>query len=119
MGALPDVIADGLAESRALLTPVVSKAARLGLDLRTLGWHKQPKFDAGRKIFHFEHGVTVSELRELCMRQRTAHGVLRVLTTKPRIVRILKKEYRRLTNLGYRSKRPDLEAAYLQAGIAF
>jgi hypothetical protein len=117
-------ISDDIRKCTDLITPQVSKAAageaaRQGLNLRILGWHKQPKVDRGRRIFHYEHGVTVWELRRLCMRRRTARGVLRVLTTKPRVVWILKKEDRRLTALGLRSKRPDMETAYRKAGIVF
>jgi hypothetical protein len=120
---LKESIGDDIRKATDLLTPAVSKAAhgrasRLGIDLCTQGWHGQPKFDAGRKVFHFEHCVTVAELRRLCMEQRSVRDVLRVLSTKPRTVWVLKEEDRRLTAQGHKSNRPDPLAAYRKAGIA-
>jgi hypothetical protein len=104
-----------------LVPPVVSlaaqaEAARLGVDLRQMGWHDQHRFDPGRRIFHWEHVHTVSSISSLCLEASSATQIEEHLE-KVRVAWILKAEDLRLTALGFRSSRPDADAAYRAAGI--
>lgn len=94
-----------------------TEAEVLGIDLREQTWHDQSRFDAEREVFHVEHMVPVSALRELCLRCDDEEQVLSVLTTRLRVVWILKSEDAELTRLGFRHRRSDPEDAYRQAGI--
>lgn len=119
---LREAVADDLKKCTNFCVPRVSvrahrRASRLRIDLRGQGWHQQPRFDPGRRIFHWEHVHPVSALIAHCERQRTVRGVLRVLLTLPQVVWVLKEEDRRLTRLGYRSRRSDPAEAYERAGI--
>jgi hypothetical protein len=89
----------------------------LGVDLRKHGWHQQPRFDPGCRTFHWEHVYPVSALFEACNRQRSSGGILRVLQRIPHVAWILTSEDRRLTKLGFRSRRDDPVQAYRAAGI--
>jgi hypothetical protein len=92
-----------------------AKALALNVNLEEKTWHDQHSFDPGRQLFIVEHMVTVSELRERCLRVSDQDGVLAVLTNDLRIVWILREEDERLTALKYRSKRPA--TAYEEALI--
>lgn len=92
-------------------------ARRIGVDLRLLDWHDQPKFDPGRKLFHLEHIVPVSDIRKSCCIASSREAVLEVLINQIAVAWILKEEDERLVRLGFRSIRPDPEAAYRAAGI--
>ena len=39
-----------------------NEAKRLGISLNHKRWSEQPKFDAGRRIFHLEHKYPVSDM---------------------------------------------------------
>lgn len=104
-----------------LVPPRVSLAAaaeaeRLGIDLTRMGWHDQPRFDLGRRLFHWEHVHTISSIRALCL-EASSPGEVEEHLDKVRVAWILKAEDRRLTGLGFRAARPDSDAAYLAAGI--
>jgi hypothetical protein len=104
------------------LTPRVSinadsAAQSIGVDLRLVDWHDQPKFDPGRKLFHMEHVIPVLDVRNSCSLATSKEDVLAVIKSKIVIAWILKEEDYRLSQLGFRSKRPDPWAAYLAAGI--
>ncbi|HET8836182.1 MAG TPA: hypothetical protein VFN08_15740 [Gemmatimonadales bacterium] len=95
-----------------------AEAAKRGVELAAMSWHDQPKFDRGRKVFHFEHLQPIGSWLEAVCKQSSAEGVLALLRKGFRIAWILKVEDRRLTELGYRSDRPDPGAAYQAAGIS-
>jgi hypothetical protein len=105
-----------------LIAPLVSIAARAaaerkGIDLCQEDWHSQTRFDPGRSLFHVEHVTTVSALREMCLHAPSEEVLVHSLTAGIRIAWILKDEDAKLTQLGYRSHRPDPDIAYRQAGI--
>ncbi|MFM7674369.1 MAG: hypothetical protein ACKO5F_02005 [Synechococcus sp.] len=108
---LPDNLIPRVSVSADLL------AQKMGVDLRLVDWHDQPKFDPGRKIFHMEHFIPVRDVRLSCCAASCAAEVLDVLKSKIVVAWILKEEDNRLNELGFRSKRPDPEAAYRAAGI--
>lgn len=113
-------ISDDIKKCTNFIKPEVSqgafrKAKIRHVDLYLKNWHDQPKFDARRELFHFEHIVPVSAIRELCENRKTKKAILEILKTRLRIAWILKREDQELTRLGYRSKRPD--SAYGEAGI--
>lgn len=93
-----------------------AEAERRSVDLREMGWHDQHRFDRGRLMFQWEHVIPVGRIREACLDAQSADEVAGILKTA-RVAWILKEEDRRLTSLGYRSIRPDPEAAYREAGI--
>jgi hypothetical protein len=93
-----------------------AEAERRGVDLRAMGWHDQHRFDRGRVMFQWEHVLPVGRLREACLAAVSAAEIVQILQTA-RVAWILKEEDRRLTALGYRSVRPDPDAAYGEAGI--
>jgi hypothetical protein len=80
-------------------------------------WHSQSSFDAGRKTFHWEHVDPVSAIQEATEAAVSEKQVFEILNRRLRIAWILKKEDKKLKKLGFRSKRPDPEAAYLAAKI--
>lgn len=105
-----------------VLAPEVSEAAlreaeRIGVDICTHTWHSQSSFDAGRKVFHWEHVDPISCIQEACEGAECEEAVLEILKTRLRIAWILKQEDRELTRLGFRSNRPDPEGAYRAAKI--
>lgn len=90
-----------------------------GINLGAMTWNNQTnkKFDPSRKQFHFEHFNTVFDIRSFCLDAKTLEEIKNILSTKTKIVWILKEEDKRLTALGYQRHRPDPEAAYLHSGI--
>ena len=92
-------------------------AATMGVDLRSVGWHDQETFDSGRKLFALEHVVPVSQLRDACLDARSEAEVAESLV-RARVAWVCHEEDQALTDLGYRSDRPDPEAAYRAAGIS-
>jgi hypothetical protein len=118
---LLESLSDDIRKYSDLVPPAVSlaaqaEAARLGVDLRQMGWHDQPRFDPGRRIFHWEHVHTVSSIRSLCLEASSATQVEEHLD-KVRVAWILKVEDLTLTALGFRSRRSDADEAYRAAGI--
>ena len=101
------------AQERAIRLP----GAGPEVDLAAQSWHEQHAFDPGREIFHFEHMTPVSAVREACLIAVSADEVAVVLASRIRVAWILKDEDLRLTKNGHRSKRPDPETAYREAGI--
>lgn len=119
---LLESMSDDIKKCTNFVEPEVSEAAlteayHLQVDLHMQNWHDQPSFDAGREIFHFEHVVPVSAIRAACCNQTSEIAVLAVLKGRLRVAWILKSEDAELTRLGYRSNRPDPDAAYRNAGI--
>ena len=92
-------------------------AAELGVELRTLAWRDQPRVDPGRKRFLLEHVLPVAEVRERCREAATEDDVAECLK-QVRVAWILREEDDRLTELGYRTDRPDPAVAYQDAGIS-
>ena len=95
----------------------MNAASDLGIDLKLMDWHDQPKFDPERKVFHLEHVNPVSMVRDRCIGEHSLDAVKDILASDLRIAWILKEEDKILRDLGYRSKRPSPEAAYAEAGI--
>src|SRR5262249_38012358 len=105
-----------------VLAPEVSEAAlqeaeRLGVNIWAQTWHSQSSFDAGRRVFHWEHVAPISSIQEACEGAGCEEAVLEILKARLRIAWILKREDRELTRLGLRSNRPDPEGAYRAAKI--
>lgn len=105
-----------------VLAPEVSEAAlkeaqRIGVQICAKSWHSQSSFDAGRKVFHWEHVDPISSIQEACETAGCEEAILEILRTRLRIAWILKREDRELTRLGFRSKRSTPEDAYRAAKI--
>jgi len=105
------------------ITPRVSDAAQTepaarDVNLSAMGWHDQPQFDRGRKLFHLEHMTPVSAIREECLSAPSISSIESALNSA-KTAWILKSEDRKLTALGFRTNRPDPENAYQKAGITF
>lgn len=115
-------ISDDIKKCTNFIVPGVSNAAQekanqIKINICTKNWHDQHKFDKGRSIFHFEHIVPVKSIRDECLSAFSEHEVHEILTTKLRVIWILKSEDYELTRLGFRSIRPEPEQAYSEAGI--
>jgi hypothetical protein len=115
-------ISDDIKKCTNFILPEVSRAAHdeaehLGVDLFLKNWHDQSRFDPKRKIFHFEHVLPVSAIRDLCEDMKTEEAIYNLLRTRLRIAWILKSEDAKLTSLGFRSKRADPDSAYREAKI--
>jgi hypothetical protein len=93
------------------------KAQEIGIELSTQSWHDQPKFDHSRKIFQYEHYFTVKTIREKCLKAMSEEEIMDVLKDNATVIWILKDEDKKLTALGYRSKRENPAIAYKEAGI--
>jgi hypothetical protein len=120
---LKEAIAGDVRKASDILSTILvseaahAEAAKLGVDLRELAWHDQPKFDGGRKVFHFEHVEPVGTWIDAVCEQTSVDGVLAVLKRGFRVAWILKVEDRELTRLGFRHTRPNPDIAYQSAGI--
>jgi hypothetical protein len=115
-------ICDDIKKCSNFLVFEVSEAAQreaetLGVDLCHKNWHDQPSFDRDRRTFHFEHVKPVKAVYDLCSEAKSPEEILEVLVQNMRVAWILKNEDDKLTGLGYRSKRPNPDAAYAEAGI--
>lgn len=93
-------------------------AAALGIDLATETWQSQPRFDPGRAVFHYEHCTPVGMLVLQVIDAAHSGEIVAVLDRGLRLAWITKAEDARLTQLGFKHKRPDSDAAYAEAGIA-
>jgi hypothetical protein len=118
---LLESISDDIKKCSNFVAPEVSKAAlekadSIGIDLYCQNWHDQGRFDPGRVVFQWEHVVPVSAVREVCRKNPVEAAVTEALK-RIRVAWILKSEDVKLTRLGYRSNRPDPDAAYIHAGI--
>ena len=117
-----EAVSDDIKKCTNFLTPEVSVAAKQkaeskAVDLFSKDWHEQHQFDPGRGVFHFEHVVPVLSIRKMCERAHSSEEILSILLRNLRVAWILKEEDRKLSSLGYRSKRPDPNEAYRHAGI--
>jgi hypothetical protein len=102
---------------RELSRAAQEQAQVIAVDLLTQDWHDQPRFDPKRRVLQFEHIVPVLTIRKKCLSARTVEEVLSILEVEIRVAWILKEEDRRLTSLGFKSKRPDPDHAYRLARI--
>jgi hypothetical protein len=118
-------ISDDIKKCTNFISPGLSQAAqkeaeRLGVDLRSLNWHDQPRFDPGRKMFQWEHILPVKSIRKKCFDQPFEKNIFKILKRNLRVAWILKIEDAELTRRGYRTDRrnlPDAYRAYKQAKI--
>lgn len=97
--------------SRAAL----EKANDMDIDLKTLTWHTQPKFDKHRSIFHYEHCNPISQLcHDVLKTERDLADILNDNIT----CWILKNEDANLNNRGFRSERGNnWQDCYQKCGI--
>jgi hypothetical protein len=119
---LSESITDDLRKLTDLLKPLASKKAyeaakQSNIDILEMGWHDQHKFDKGRLVFHFEHFYPISGIKQKCLQAKNEIEIENILRNNIRVVWLLKEEDKRLTELGYKSKRPNPEKAYSDAGI--
>jgi hypothetical protein len=70
-----------------------------------------------RENLHYEHWSTVGDIRRALEDCEAPAEVLRHLHRMLKIAWITKEENATLTQLGFRTKRPDPAGAYLAAGI--
>ena len=117
---LRESIGDDIRKYSDCHTPEASKAALetaapLGIDLYTMHWHNQKKFDPGRSIFVFEHVVPVGVIRDECIAAHTESAIMDVLMNRTRVAWILRSEDALLNGHGYCRKRPP--HAYTEVGI--
>jgi hypothetical protein len=93
----------------------------LGIDdLRRLHFDDGCRIPGGRRSssLHWEHWLPVAEMRrELMSLSDPTPAACRAVLSKARLCWILKEEDDRLSELGFRSRRPDPDAAYRAAGI--
>jgi hypothetical protein len=83
------------------IPPRVSDAAKtaakkLDVNLSVMGWHDQPRFDRGRKLFHLEHITPVSAIREECLSAQSMNSI-EIALNSAKVAWILKSEDRKLT----------------------
>tara|TARA_X000001382_G_scaffold21504_1_gene13094 strand:+ start:32 stop:484 length:453 start_codon:yes stop_codon:yes gene_type:complete len=94
------------------------KAHQVALDNNwplDMNWYNQNKYDKGRKELLMEHKNPVEEIwQKLCA---SPWDTQKILKKEIHIVWVTRKEDAELTRLGYRSKRPDSDKAYREAGI--
>jgi hypothetical protein len=119
---LLEAISDDLKKCSTFLRPKVSRAAldaatRLGVDLRSMNWRDQPRFDPQRTTFHIEHMVQASAIRAVCLNASSNVAVLAILKEHLCVAWILKSEDRELTQRGYRVSRVDSATAYRESNI--
>ena len=88
-----------------------------GADYSKLTWANHPKIDPGRKNIVREHMTTCYEIKNKINASLNIEEVTDILTNDLRIVWITKAEDAKLTELGYKSRRPDPVKAYKEAGI--
>ena len=114
-------ISDDIKKFTDCVAPRVSVAAheeatKRHVKLSGMGWHDQPQFDKGRKLFHREHLIPVGAIRDKCLKADSISYITEALNSAT-VAWILKSEDRQLTKLGFRSNRPDPALAYQKAGI--
>lgn len=119
--ALRESISVDLRKISDLLKPMVSRKAKIeatrrSLCLETLTWHRQPIVDPKRKVFHYEHVIPVSIIRDKCL-EASSEETIELILSKLKVAWILKTENEELNRLGFQSNRIDPESAYLAAGI--
>jgi hypothetical protein len=94
----------------------IREAAGRGVNLWVHTWRTQRKFDPDRAVFHWEHVNPIACIQKRCEAAESEEEILDALAGL-RIAWILKREDQQLNRLGFRSNRPDPEAAYRAAGI--
>ncbi len=98
-----------------------AEAKRWGLgNLVEYNWYDQVKVmgDVGRKTFAWDHFFPVAELRRrIDALERPTEPQVRKILRLASVAWILKREDRRLNELGFRHRRPDPDAAYDDARI--
>lgn len=92
-------------------------AADIGVTLESQTYASQPRFDRGRKLFHYEHYAPLETIVARLESTSSTEVALDVLEELLRVSWILKSEDRRLTELGFQYIRPDPAKAYEAAGI--
>lgn len=92
-------------------------AAELGVDLSKETYASQPRFDRGRKLFHYEHYATLETIVARLESTSSVEAAIDVIEELLHVAWILKSEDRRLTELGFRHLRPEPASAYVTAGI--
>jgi hypothetical protein len=80
-----------------------------------LEWKNQPKYDPGRKNLLMEHKNPVEEIWLKLL--ESPENIFDTLKSHHVLVWVTREEDKRLNKLGYRSKRPDSNKAYKEAGI--
>jgi hypothetical protein len=80
-----------------------------------LDWPKQSKYDPGRKMLLMEHKNPLEEMWKKLIAE--PEKTTEILNKENVIVWVTREEDNKLTELGYRSKRPDSDKAYREAGI--
>jgi len=98
-------------------TAAAEVAHSLGADIRILTWHGQPKYDPGRKRLHLDHVFPVSTVIATCVGDPRVEHVLDTLTRYRHVLWITKDENARLDDAGFKSCRPDPQAAYRKVAI--
>lgn len=93
------------------------RAQSLGVDLRTQTWHRQWGFDPKRATFLIEHVTPNRVMREAAVEADSVDAIVEIIRRHYRVAWILKSENDELNRLGFRTKRPDPDDAYRQAGI--
>jgi len=85
------------------------------INIQTVTFRKQSKFDKGHKIFHLEHTTPISELiHKIFKENKDVEEVLQ----QCQVVLITKEENAKLNSMGYKSKRPQgWEKCYAECGI--
>lgn len=119
---IKESISEDIRKFTDLIPPLQSerateKSKSIPVELSLHGWHDQNKFDKGRSIFHLEHLYPVSQVRDLCLKASNSEGISLILKEKAKTVWILKEEDQLLTDLGFRTNRPDPYDAYKKASI--
>lgn len=95
----------------------LAKAKELGIDLYSTTWLNQSKVDPKRKIFHYEHCNTISEL---CSAVLDTDEDIRDILKRDIVCWILKEEDKELNKHGYKSKRPGgWKKCYKECGIMY
>jgi len=78
-------------------------------------WVNQPRYDPGRKNLLLEHKNPLEEIwKKMLIEPSKTEEILSEYNV---IVWVSRAEDDRLNELGYRSKRPDSDKAYAEAGI--
>jgi len=80
-----------------------------------LEWENQPKYDPGRKSILMEHKNPVEEIWLKLL--ESPENTFDIIENHHILVWVTREEDKQLNKLGYRSKRPDSNKAYKEAGI--
>ena len=93
----------------------IAFAQKHSIDLATLTWDKQTKYDPERKILHFEHCFPLKELIDRCLETNEDP---KTITHDNFVAWITKDENARLDACGFNHARPNgWEKCYAACGI--